>query len=64
LYHFALSLIVVDLKYVFKVLKAIYLNTNLSFETLFAFTFLTTFAFQSLLFAMWMDIQDNERLQK
>ena len=64
LYHFALGLILIDLKYIFKVLKAIYLNTNLSFETLFAFTFLTIFAFQSLLFAMWMDIQDNDRLQK
>lgn len=28
------------------------------------FLFLTTFGFQSLLFAMWMDIQDNERLFK
>ena len=64
LYHFAISMLIIDIKYVYKVFKAIYFGTNLSFETLFAFTFLTTFAFQSLLFAMWMDIQDNERLQK
>lgn len=64
LYHFSLGLIIIDLKYVFKVLKAFYLSNNLSFETLFAFTFLTIFAFQSLLFAMLMDIQNNDRYQK
>jgi len=32
--------------------------------TMLAFLFLFTSAFQSLLFAMWMDIQDNERLYK
>jgi len=28
------------------------------------FIFLIISGFQSLLFAMWMDIQDNDRLQK
>ena len=32
--------------------------------TILAFMFLSISAFQSLLFAMWMDIQDNERLNK
>lgn len=32
--------------------------------TILAFFFLFISAFQSFLFAMWMDIQDNERLQK
>ncbi len=64
LYHFAIGLFIIDIKYIYKIIKAFYFNTNLSFETLFAFTFLTIFAFQSLLFAMWMDIQDNERYQK
>jgi glycosyltransferase involved in cell wall biosynthesis len=32
--------------------------------TILAFIFLFISAFQSLLFAMWMDIQDNERLYK
>lgn len=32
--------------------------------TLLAFMFLFISSFQSLLFAMWMDIQDNERLNK
>ena len=34
------------------------------FETLFAFTFLGISAFQAFLFAMYMDIQDNEKLYK
>lgn len=32
--------------------------------TILAFMFLAISSFQSLLFAMWMDIQDNERLNK
>jgi hypothetical protein len=36
----------------------------MSFETLFAFTFLGITSILSLLFAMWMDMQDNERLYK
>ncbi len=64
LYNFAILLGVIWLPYLFKVSKAIVLGNNLSFETLFAFTFLSISAFQSFLFAMWMDIQDNERLYK
>ena len=33
-------------------------------QKLLAFAFLIITSFQSLLFAMWMDIQDNERLYK
>jgi glycosyltransferase involved in cell wall biosynthesis len=64
LYHFAFLLILLWFPYLFKVLKAMLLGLNMSFETLFAFSFLGITAFQSLLFAMWMDIQDNERLYK
>jgi len=64
LYHFAIILFIVDLKYIFKVAEALTFGLNLSFETLFAFTFLTISSFQSFLFAMWMDIQDNDRLYK
>jgi glycosyltransferase involved in cell wall biosynthesis len=38
-----------------------YIITN---QFLMIFIFLATSSFQSLLFAMWMDIQDNERLYK
>ena len=64
LYHFSFFLCIAWLPYLYKVAKVIYTGANISFETLFAFSFLTITAFQSLLFAMWMDIQDNERLYK
>ena len=62
LYHFAIGLLILDVKYIYKVFKALYFGTNLSFETLFAFTFISIFSFQSFMFAMWMDIQDNDKL--
>lgn len=64
LYHMAIILFLIDIPYIVKVLHAIITNTNLNFEPLFAFIFLSISSFQSLLFAMWMDIQDNERLYK
>ncbi len=64
LYNFAMVLGIVWVPYLIKVSKAVFLGHNVSFETLFAFTFLSISAFQSFLFAMWMDIQDNERLYK
>lgn len=64
LYNMSFFLGFIWLHYLYKVFKAFIFGYNLSFETLFAFTFLGVFGFQSLLFAMWMDIQDNERLYK
>lgn len=64
LYHMAILLFIIDIPYIVKVISAIITNTNLNFEPLFAFIFLSISSFQSLLFAMWMDIQDNERLYK
>jgi len=64
LYHFAFLLGLLWLPYAFKVGGAMFSGDNLSFETLFAFTFLGISGAQSFLFAMWMDIQDNERLYK
>ncbi|RKN02118.1 glycosyltransferase family 2 protein, partial [Aquimarina sp. AD1] len=39
-------------------------NSKTPTDYLIIFIFLTISGFQSLLFAMWMDIQDNERLSK
>jgi glycosyltransferase involved in cell wall biosynthesis len=64
LYHFSFLLGLIWIPYLWKVGKAIILGNHLSFETLLAFTFLGISAVQSFLFAMWMDIQDNERLYK
>lgn len=63
-YNFSLLLGVVWLPYLFKVGDAIVHGRQTSFETLFAFSFIGITAFQSLFFAMWMDMQDNERLYK
>ncbi|OFX56506.1 MAG: glycosyl transferase family 2 [Bacteroidetes bacterium GWA2_30_7] len=64
LYNFSFLLGILWIPYIFKVGKATLSGNNLSFETLLAFSFLGISAIQSFLFAMWMDIQDNERLYK
>ena len=64
LYNFSFVLFIVWTPYLIKVSKYIYFEKDSSFETLFAFTFLGISAFQSFLFAMYMDIQDNEKLYK
>ena len=64
LYHFALVMGIVSLPYTIKVLTLTFSGQSVSPTTMLAFFFLFTSSFQSLLFAMWMDIQDNERLYK
>jgi len=65
LYHLSFFLGIVSLPYMSKILSIIvFTNENVPTLTMIAFVFLFTSAFQSLLFAMWMDIQDNERLYK
>ena len=65
LYHLSFILGVMALPYGLKILKIMaFTDENVPALTMLAFIFLFTSAFQSLLFAMWMDIQDNERLYK
>lgn len=64
LYHFSFVLGIIWIPYLYRVTEALIIGVNLSFETLFAFTFLGISSIQSFLFAMWMDIQDNDRLYK
>ncbi|MEI6143618.1 MAG: glycosyltransferase family 2 protein, partial [Mariniphaga sp.] len=64
LYHSSFVLGLVWIPYLIKVLRLFFAGQNVSFETLFAFTFLGITAMQFFVFAMWMDIQDNERLYK
>ncbi len=52
------------LPYTIKVVTLTLSGETVSATTMLAFFFLFTSSFQSLLFAMWMDIQDNERLYK
>ena len=64
LYHLSFLLGIAWLPYLYRIAKIMLSGENASFETLFAFTFLGVTSIQFLLFAMWMDIQDNERLYK
>jgi glycosyltransferase involved in cell wall biosynthesis len=64
LYHLSFILGIIWLPYLYKLARITLSGGNASFETLFAFTFIGVTSIQFLLFAMWMDIQDNERLYK
>jgi glycosyltransferase involved in cell wall biosynthesis len=64
LYHLSFVLGLVWIHYLIKVFRLIITGQHASFETLLAFTFLGVTSIQFLIFAMWMDIQDNERLYK
>lgn len=64
LYHFSFFLGLISIPYGFKIVRSFLLKESLNFEPLLAFVFVFVTSFQSLLFAMWMDIQDNERLYK
>ncbi|HEY5124847.1 MAG TPA: glycosyltransferase family 2 protein [Ignavibacteria bacterium] len=64
LYHLSFLIGIIWLPYLYRIIKILIKGQNASFETLFAFTFLGVTSIQFLLFAMWMDIQDNERLYK
>jgi glycosyltransferase involved in cell wall biosynthesis len=65
LYHGSILLFLTALPYAYRIL---YLSINpirqISDATILAFMFLIISAFNAFLFAMWMDIQDNERLYK
>jgi len=64
LYHFSFLVGILSLPYAFKIMLIVLSGGSVSPATILAFFFLFTSSFQSLLFAMWMDIQDNERLYK
>jgi glycosyltransferase involved in cell wall biosynthesis len=64
LYHFSFVLGLCSIPYAVKIISLTLLGASVSPVTMLAFFFLFTGSFQSLLFAMWMDIQDNERLYK
>lgn len=65
LYHFAFVLCAMSIPYMIKIFRLAFLDKQaVNPITLLAFIFLFISGFQSLFFAMWMDIQDNERLYK
>lgn len=65
LYHFSFLLLILSAPLAFKILNIWLIEKGqVNPVTLIAFMFLFISSFQSLLFAMWMDMQDNERLQQ
>ncbi len=64
LYNMSFILFGVSLPFINKILKSFLFGNELNPFTFLAFLFLFITAFQAFLFAMWMDIQDNERLYK
>jgi hypothetical protein len=63
-YNFSFLLLVVSIRYLVKILQHFFFNADLSQATILMFMFLFIAGFQSLGFAMWMDILDNEHLDK
>ncbi len=63
-YHFTLLLFAANIPFFIKILKYLRSGRSLTDATMIAFIFLFIAGFQSFVFAMWMDIQDNERLYK
>ncbi len=64
LYNTAFLLLLFSLFYFTKIVRIWSAGNTVNELTAIAFFFLFISGFQSLLFAMWMDIQDNERLYK
>ncbi|MCF8396286.1 MAG: glycosyltransferase family 2 protein [Bacteroidales bacterium] len=65
LYHISFILFFVSLPFLYLILQKVFIpGQAIVSNNLIVFIFLIISSFQSLLFAMWMDIQDNERLYK
>ena len=64
LYHFSFLLGLLMIPYIVKILTLTWYGHKSSYETLLIFMFLSISSFQALFFAMWMDMQDNDRLYK
>ena len=64
LYHFSFLLFALSIPYLIKLIKALVTGGSIGLLPVLAYVFFTVVGFQSMLFAMWMDILDNERLYK
>jgi glycosyltransferase involved in cell wall biosynthesis len=64
LYNLGFVLLFITIPYGIKLLKISLAGEQANPLTALAFAFAFISGFQSILFAMWMDIQDNERLNK
>ncbi len=63
-YNYAMVAGLITIPYAWKIGRSFFTGSTVNTEPLIAFLFLATSSFQALIFAMWMDMQDNERLYK
>jgi glycosyltransferase involved in cell wall biosynthesis len=63
-YHLSFFMLVMDIPFFIQVLQSLSPDVTLAMQNLVIFVFLTTGGLQSLFFAMWMDMTDNDRLQR
>ena len=64
LYNLSFVLLFACVPYFYKIVHAMIIQTQIGTLPVLAFFFMFISGIQFLLFAMWMDIQDNERLYK
>ncbi|MEI7473900.1 MAG: glycosyltransferase family 2 protein [bacterium] len=64
LYHLSFLLLLLNIPILLRIIHDLIFGRDLTYQILFAFTIIGVLGFQSLIFAMWMDILDNERLHK
>lgn len=64
LYHLGFGLLIINTPFLVLVIKSFSPTITLPIQSLIIFIFLMISGLQSLFFAMWMDMMDNERLQK
>ncbi len=64
LYHLGIVLLLIDIPYIIQATTSVVPGEFLPLPNMLIFTFLTISGLQTLFFAMWMDMMDNERLQK
>lgn len=64
LYHLSIVLFFCMIPVGYIIFEKVAAGRSITFQSLIVFIFLFISSFQSVLFAMWMDMQDNERLYK
>ena len=64
LYHLSFILLLGSIPYLVKILTAIFKAKDIGTLPVLAYSFMAIVGFQSMFFAMWMDILDNEKLNK
>jgi glycosyltransferase involved in cell wall biosynthesis len=64
LYSLGFLLGILNIPILIKILRDVAMGKSITFQSLMVFIFFGISSFQSIFFAMWMDIQDNERLYR